>query len=494
MNRMSPFIGPKNHPGFSSLTIFFFATILASFSADSQADSLKDIYELALKNDPKLQSAEATYRANVEPEKQARAQLLPQLNAEGSYGGSRRLQDSSQAVFKNNAIVNGDIGVQQTIRQGAWGVSLSQPIFDLSAWYSFKSSRAQSAQAAAQFAADQQDLIVRCADAYFNVLRQFDNVQASKAEESATAEQLESAEQRYKWGTAAVTDVYQARAAYKTSVAQRIADEGNLAAAYEYLTILTGQHHTNVSLLKENFPVSKPNPSGSSAWVQFALVNNYSLKAAGAAVDAANQNATSKSAAQMPKISGSLNYQETNISGSQTTTPSSPFATPPGLENHVTSATINITAPLFSSGYTSSQARQAHEQYNAALDQKIEVERTIIQNTQAKHIATSNDVQEIEARAEAIDAAQNAVTATNAGYKAGTRSIVDVLLAQRALFSALRDHAKSRYAYIMDMLKLKQLAGTLSPKDIDDLNGWIAEPNPSSSVSFFNAADDHRNP
>jgi outer membrane protein len=189
-----------------------------------------------------------------------------------------------------------------------------------------------------------------------------------------------------------------------------------------------------------------------------------------------------------------LNYQETNISGSQTTTPSSPFATPPGLENHVTSATINITAPLFSSGYTSSQARQAHEQYNAALDQKIEVERTIIQNTQAKHIATSNDVQEIEARAEAIDAAQNAVTATNAGYKAGTRSIVDVLLAQRALFSALRDHAKSRYAYIMDMLKLKQLAGTLSPKDIDDLNGWIAEPNPSSSVSFFNAADDHRNP
>jgi len=440
------------------------------------ADTLRDIYELAVKNDAKLQAATATYHANLETEKQARAKLLPQVNAEGSYSGNHRLQDSQTARFNGSDFVNEDIHQQTTLRSSSWNVNLMQPIFDLPSWFSFKSGKALSEQATAQIAYEQQDLIVRVADAYFEVLRQWDNVQASRAEEIATKEQLEQAQQRMASGIAAITDVHEARAAYKASIARRITDEGNMATAYEALTILTAQSHANLWLLKSEFPVVDPQPANRADWVQFAMANNYSLKAALAAMNAANENATAKTMEHMPKVSGSLNYQEDNAGGDQTINPVSPFISPPGSESHSKAAMIRVSVPIFSSGYTSSQARQANEQYNAALQQRIETERTVIQTTRAKHIAASTDVQRVQAQAESIESAQSALDATRAGYRVGTRSIVDVLVSQRALFSARRDHATARYDYVVDMLHLKQLAGTLSPKDIYELDGWMVEP------------------
>ncbi len=461
-----------------------FTTALYLLSPVSYADTLADIYQLAIKNDAKLQAAAATYRANIEPEQQARANLMPQINAEGSYAGTHSLRDSHEAVVQGNSVVDTEIRTDRTTRDGLWDISLTQPIFDLPTWFSFKSGQAQSEQAQAQLAFEQQDLIVRVADAYFNVLRQWDNVQASQAEELANKEQWQQAEQRFKSGVVAVTDVYSARTAFDTSRAQRITDQGNLAAAYETLTILTGQSHSNLWLLDTTFPVVEPQPSERAEWVQFALDNNYSLKAALAAMDAAQQNSNAKYAEHLPKVSGRLGYQEENINGHQTMTPESPFVSPPGSEDHSKSASIKVTVPLFSSGYTSSQARQANEQYNTALQKKIETERTIIQDTRAKHIAANTDVESVQAREQAIESAQLALNAMQAGYKAGTRSIVDVLLTQRTLFTARRDHAKARYDYVMDLLKLKELAGTLSPQDINELNKWLVAPQAATLSTY----------
>jgi len=148
----------------------------------------------------------------------------------------------------------------------------------------------------------------------------------------------------------------------------------------------------------------------------------------------------------------------------------------PGSNTHTTMAAIKVTLPLYSGGYTSSQSRQAYEQYNNALEKKIDTERTIIQNARAKHIAAGTDVHRVNAQARAISAARSALDATRAGYKSGIKSIVDVLQSQRTLFATMRDHATARYDYVMDMLKLKQLAGTLSPSDIYELDKWLVEP------------------
>lgn len=467
------------------------ALVMCLHGAVGHADTLSDIYELALKNDPKLRAAEATYRANLETEQQAKSRLLPQVSADASYTRTKREQDGSGLDVTTTGNPSNPFlftiqkqNTETDTRSKAWGVGLSQQIFDLPAWFSFKSGRDISKQATAQFAYDQQDIIVRVADAYFNVLRQWDNLQVAKSEELADKRQLDQAQQRFDVGLIAITDVHEARAAYDASVAQRLTYEGSVATAYEGLSALTGQSHANLWRLRKDFPVVDPSPVKRADWVQFALQNNYALKAALYGMEAAQENASSKRMEHMPKVTGSLSYQVDHTSGSIDSNPPSLFTLPPGTDTTTKAAMIKITLPLYSGGYISSQRRQAAEQYNAALEQKIETQRSVIQATRAQHIAATTDVQRVKARSQSIVSAQSALDATRAGYEVGTRNIVDVLQSQRTLYGSLRDYANARYDYVMDMLRLKEQAGTLSPQDIYDLNKWLVAPDAPTASSY----------
>src|SRR5690606_20623060 len=185
--------------------------------------------------------------------------------------------------------VFGGVDTDTRTTNRGWGVALSQPLFDLPAWFDFKRGREISRQALAQLGADQQDLIVRTADAYFSVLRARDNLQVAQAEERAAKRQLDQAQQRFDVGLIAITDIHEARAAFDASVAVRIGEDGNLATAYEGLTALTGQEHANLWLLSRELPVTNPEPNDRAAWVQFALDNNLTLKAARYAMQAAEE-------------------------------------------------------------------------------------------------------------------------------------------------------------------------------------------------------------
>ncbi|HEY3700161.1 MAG TPA: TolC family protein, partial [Spongiibacteraceae bacterium] len=292
------------------------------------------------------------------------------------------------------------------------------------------------------------------------------------------------AQQRFEVGLIAITDVQEARAASDASYAARLTDEGALATAYETLSIFTGQSHANLWLLNKDFPVADPAPSDRAQWVQFALSNNYSLKAARFGMEAAEENASSKRMEHAPKLSGSLSYQKDRVSGTQDVTPLSLFDFPPDSNTTTKAAILHLTVPIYSGGFTSSAQRQAAEQYNAALERRIDTERTVIQATRAQHIAANTDVQRTKARAQSIVSAQSALDATNAGYEVGTRNIVDVLQTQRVFFSAQRDYANARYDYVIDMLRLKQSAGILNPQDIFDLNEWLVAPDSPKASTY----------
>ncbi len=464
-------------------------------AANVYADTLRDIYELAVKNDAKLQGAEATYKANLETEQQAKARLLPQINGNASLGRTKRDQDSESLTGDLTAtppnLSIGNVNTQTNTTDKTWGVNLTQTLFDLPAWFSFKSGRVISEQAKAQFGADQQDLIVRVADAYFTVLRQWDNLQVALAEEHTDKRQLDQAQQRFNVGLVAITDVQEARAAFDASYAQRLTDEGALATAYETLSTFTGQTHANLWLLNKDFPITEPSPNDRAAWVNFALSNNYALKAARFSMEAAQENATAKRMEHAPKLTGSLSYQRDDVNGNLDTNPQSLLAFPPDANTTTKAAMLNLTVPIYSGGYTSSAQRQAAEQYNAALDRKIDTERSVIQGARARHIAADTDVQRVKARAQSIVSAQSALDATKAGYEVGTRNIVDVLQSQRVFFSAQRDYANARYDYVLDMLRLKQVAGTLNPQDIFDLNDWLVAPDSPKASTYQSAGENH---
>jgi outer membrane protein len=272
----------------------------------AHAESLRDIYELALENDAQLKQEQAQYLAALEDEKAARSALLPQVSAGYSFQNSDTDTTSPGIIgFDNTGTpIIGNTFDNTDVDTDGYQVSLQQAIFDLPAWFSFQSGRELSRQAEATFAANQQNLIVRVVEAYLAVLRAQDNLTASKARERAFERQLEQNRQRFEVGLIAITDVYEAQAAFDLARVDRISDENAVAVALENLSVLTGKRHDNLDVLVEDFEVNTPQPNDRSAWVEFALANNFNLKAAQYAEEAARQNAKARRLAHAPTISG----------------------------------------------------------------------------------------------------------------------------------------------------------------------------------------------
>lgn len=444
------------------------------FAGSAAADNLADIYELALQNDPTFRAAQASFRAGLEEEKLGRAELLPEVNVNAGYNQARTegrgAFPAGTTLFPNNTNTDSETG--------NWGISLDQPIFDLSAWFRFQRGQELTQQAKAQFAVDQQSLIIRVAEAYVQVLRAIANLKASQAEESATQRQLEQARQRFEVGLIAITDVREAEAAHDLAVANRLADEGAIGVALEQLSVLTGRPHSNLWVLQEDYPVVKPDPMNNEQWVEFARENNYDIKAAAYAREAALQTARAAGAEHLPKITANLNYGQDNSNLVRRVL--DPTAIDPTLnfnsDQTQGSFSFNLTMPLFAGGSISAARRQAYAQYNRSIEEYMGAVRNAIQNTRAEYINVITDVARTHARQQAIISSRSALEATEAGYEAGTRNIVDVLNAQRTLFSAIRDHANTRLDYVLNKLRLKRRAGILSPADIYELNQWLERP------------------
>lgn len=460
------------------------ALALSLGMAPAGAESLQDIYELALANDAQLKAEEAQYRANLETEKAGLSRLLPQVNA--NYDYTDRDQSNIGESFSVDGGFEGGVTAVQTqtdidtTRKG-YQITLSQPLFDLPAWFSFQSGKELTRQAEATFAANQQNLIVRVAEAYLLVLRAQDNLAASQAQERAFERQLEQTQQRFEVGLIAITDVYEAQAARDLAEVNRIVDENNVAVALERLSVLTGKEHSNLDVLEPNFTATPPEPADRTAWVDFALENNFNLQAARYAEEAARQLAKANQMGHAPRLSGSYNYADYDTDGTLRRTPSTGFDTSPNSELDENTWQIRLDVPLYSGGAVSSNRRRAAQEFNAARENRINLSRNTVTNARSLHMTVISDVSRVAARAQAIVSSQSALDATQAGYEVGTRNVVDVLNAQNTLFAAQRDYANSRYDYILNTMRLKEQAGLLSPEDIQALDAALVPPPPPTA-------------
>ncbi|MEE4661290.1 MAG: TolC family outer membrane protein [Halieaceae bacterium] len=459
-----------------------------AFAAAAQADTLREIYELALQNDAQLKAAEASYRANLELERLGLAALLPQVQGNYQYTDNRtetvanavNVTDNGLDIFENTTIVDTeDTGYQ---------VSLDQAIFNMPAWFSFKSGKQRSKEAEATFAADQQDLIVRVVESYLGVLRAQDNLEASQARERAFQRQLEQTQQRFEVGLIAITDVHEAQAAYDLARVERITDENNLNVAIERLSVLTGRYHSNLHLLSDDFEIKSPEPADRAAWVDFALDHNFRLSAASYLEEAARQNARAFASEHLPTVSGRISYSDTETRGTRTEDPPSLFLISPDADRELEVYQVRVDVPLFSGGRISAQRRQAAQEYIAARENRINLMRNTVTDTRSLHMTVINDVARVNARRLSIVSSQSALDATTAGYEVGTRNVVDVLNAQNTLFQARRDYANARYDYVNNLLRLKLQAGLLSPEDVYRLEAQLVAP-PAPTASSTGKSD-----
>lgn len=460
-------------------------TLAGVIASAAHAESLRDIYELALENDATLRAQQAQYLAGLEDEKSALSQLLPQVNANYSFENSDTDTNSPGIIgFDQNGVpVIGSTFDNTDVDREGYTVSLQQAIFNLPAWFSFQSGKELSKQVEATFSANQQNLIVRVVEGYLAVLRAQDNLKASKAREQAFERQLEQNQQRFEVGLIAITDVYESQAAFDLARVDRISDENSVAVALETLTVLTGKRHDTLDVLVEGFAVNQPEPTDRSAWVEFALANNFNLKAAQYAEEAARQNAKARRLAHAPTIAGTAQYNDFETDGTRFQDPAGIFNFPPDQEQESTVWGVELSMPLYTGGNVSAERRRAAQQFNQAREQRINLTRQTVTDARSLHMTVVNDVARVSARKQSIVSSKSALDATQAGYEVGTRNIVDVLNAQNTLFAAARDYANSRYDYIVNTLLLKEQAGILSPEDVILLNSFLEEPPaPTSST------------
>jgi outer membrane protein len=454
------------------------ALTLAFTTNAPQADSLRDIYELALENDAQLKAEEAQYRANLERENLGLSALLPQVNANYLYQNADTDTERESIDISEGGLTPIDTFSNTDLDTDGYEVSVGQALFDLPAWFTFQSGKEFTKQAEATFASNQQNLIVRVVEAYLAVLRAQDNLAASKAQERAFERQLEQTQQRFEVGLIAITDVYEAQAAYDLSQVNRIVDENNVAVALERLTVLTGQSHSNLNVLKEDFDINPPQPADRSAWVEFALGNNFSLAASRYAEEAARQNAKARQMEHAPRVNASYAYSDYSTEGDLTRKPATDFDVPPDQDQEQEVWGVRLDMPLYTGGAISANRRQAAQEFNAAREQRINLTRTTVTEARSRHMTVMSDVARVAARRQSIISSKSALDATQAGYEVGTRNVVDVLNAQNTLFAAERDYANSRYDYIVNLLRLKENAGLLSPQDVYNLDSYLISPPP----------------
>ena len=424
------------------LASFCTSALLVSTAA---AEDLRSIYDLARMNDAQFRAAEFTLEAGREARPAARAGLLPQV---GLSGSTTRIDRSTQNSFDTSAA----------------SIDLTQPIFRAENIARYQQSGSAVNQAEAVFTAEQQGLILRVAEIYFGVLSAEDNLEFAKADVRAYQKQLDQAKQRYNVGLIAITDVHEAQAAYDLARSNEIQAANALESANEALHVIVGGNTATLAKLKNNIPLQMPQPEDMNHWSNLALDSNPSLRAAREAVEVARSEVTAQKSGHLPTLD--LNAS----SGKNWDAPISSGGFGDFDEDRIG---LNLRLPIFTGGKVSSDVRKSRNELKAAMENYEFQNRSVKQQANNAYRGVESAIGQVRALQAATVSAQSAVDATQAGYEVGNRTLVDVLLAQRNLSQARSNLSKARYEYVLNDLRLRLAAGTLSSADVDRVNALL---------------------
>jgi len=436
------------------------------------ADTLWDIYQMARQNDPQLREADANRLAIREVKPQARGALLPQLSGTADWGQDEQDRETAGASFGN---VFGETVAHSRTDKTDWQVQLRQPVFRWDQWVRFRKADKQVLQADVDYRVAEIALYTRVADAYFNVLAAEDTLEANIAAREAIGRQLEQAQKRFEVGLIAITDVQEAQSGYDQSVAAEILAKRQLATNKEVLREIIGDYPGALAKPQTQIPLISPNPADENQWVELALQQNLSLQSAQLGAEIARDDINIARSGHLPTVDLVATHTDNRQRGDQELMfNGNPAAGRQALDSEIDSWSLQLSLPIFSGGVTSSRVQQAVYQHRAAKERLERIARGTERQTRDAYLAVNTEISRVRALEQALKSAQTALQATEAGFEVGTRTTVDVLDARRQLFLAETNYARSRYDYIINVLRLKEAAGTLDDEDVQEVNAWLA--------------------
>jgi len=446
--------------------IIGFASVTSS--ALLHAEDLLSVYQQAKTNDPLVLKAQAEYMASKEGIDQARATLLPTLQATASMTAyeSESVSDG-KAPFPTSGTV-----FTSERDNTSFGASLSMELYHHDSWLRLDNAKKSAHRSDIAYQAAKQELIVRVTGAYFDVLSAKDDLDFAKAEKASIERQLEQTKQRFSVGLTAITDVHEAQAQYDNAVTAEIRAENGVFKAEEALRVITNIYPRDLNTLNtERFSASRPIPDSANEWQATAEAKNLDLISQKISVDIAKENINIARSGHYPTLDLSGRYTNSDDTFKNDFTGK---YNEPNLDSN--SIGITLTVPLYSGGSISSAVRQEQSNYVAASQDLAQTHRNVIRNTRNAYNTVIADVSAIKALGQAVISAESALKATEAGFEVGTRTIVDVLNSTRNLYDAKRNLSTTRYGYVQNILALKRSGGTITEQDLSDINqGLIAE-------------------
>ena len=438
------------------------AVVLATLGCGpaAYAEDLTEVLRLARRHDPTYLEAKSDYQAEKETLPQARALLLPNLSAAANR---TRFDDETT---RKNTITGAQVTEDVNYTSKGYSLSLTQPLYNAALFSGLKQAKVTVRKAQAEFAAAEQALFIRVAEAYFGLLLAHVGVDLAVAEKTANKTQLDLANARLEVGLGTITDVHDAKARYELAEAQEIEAANALDDAREALRELTARTIEQVARPRPGYPLVSPDPPDIDIWMQKALAQNLSVIAAEAGADIARQEIRRQRAGHFPTV---------DIVGSSSSDDDARSALTPNIEIDRDSNSIGVepNLPLIQGGLVNSLTAEAKHRYDAAMQAYERERRNTVRTTRSAYLGVSSGVKRIRALNQAVIASESALEAKQEGFQAGIETNIDVLNAQRDLFRAKRDYIDAHYDYIINILLLKQAAGILAESDLLEINKWL---------------------
>lgn len=410
---------------------------------------LAQVYQHALAEDAELREAEARYRAALEAQPLARSAQRPNVNAEA--GTSVFFVDPSGAPSADGLRFN-------------LGLVLNQSLFDRRTQVGLVQADLQVALAAAELDAARQDLMLRVAETYFNVLTATEILEFRRTEREAIARQMDQTQRRFEVGLVAITDVKEAQARLDFATAEEISAERNLDVAREALAVLTNRHYGRLASRQANIQKQNPEPADIEQWVAMALENNQGLQMRRLGAEIAREQIARQRAEGDPTVGLNAALTDTRYSG---------VNGPQFNDSTDARIALQLNVPLYTGGRVQALTRQAREEFDAAQEAVTLAERRTTQNARSSYLSVLANAARAQALEQAVASNQAALESTEAGFQVGTRTQVDVLLALREVFRAESDFAAATYAYLVDLLRLQRAVGGLSVESLDHINRFL---------------------
>ena len=426
---------------------------LAAFAGPAAGEDLLQIYREAQRSDPAIAAAKATWEATQEKLPQAKAGLLPSASVSGSAS-----YNNYDATIRTDPRVD----FNRNFGFAAATVSASQPLFRWQNVVAVDQAKEAVTQADYALSVAQQDLIIRVAVAYFDILLAQFNIELNEIQKVAVSEQLAQAKRNFEVGVATITDTNEAQAKYDSILAQEITTKNEYDNRVTALRAIIGRYPKDLKKLGGGFQPQIPQPNSVDFWVDKAIKENLNVRIAQSSFDIATLEIDRAKAANYPTVDlvGSFNAQ--GATGSISANYSS--------DSRLGQIGLQLAMPLYTGGFNSSKIREAIALQERSRQDLEGARRNALFQAQTGFSGVNSAAASVKAFEQAVVSAEVALQSNRLGQEVGVRTNLDVLNVQQNVFSTRRDLADAYFKYLIGVLRLKAAVGTLTEQDVEDIN------------------------